>query len=97
MRGINERNEDMRKTLGIVSLGMLFFAGAAVAEEHDVETLYNDKCSECHYEDDFSGEAAEAIAAMIGDVKAGKTKHPEDLSGLSEEDIKKLAEYFASQ
>ena len=97
MRRTNERNEDMRRTLGIVSLGMLFFAGAAVAEEQDVETMYKDKCSECHYEDDFSGEAAEAIAAMIGDVKAGKTKHPEDLSGLSEEDIKKLAEYFASQ
>jgi len=97
MLGINKRNEDMRKTVGIVSLGMLFFAGAAVAEEHDGETLYNDKCSECHYEDDFSGEAAEAIAAMIGDIKAGKTKHPEDLAGLSEEDLKKLAKYFASQ
>ena len=55
------------------------------------------KCAECHYEDDFSGEAAEAISAMIGDIKAGKTKHSEDLAGLSEEDIKKLAEYFASQ
>ena len=87
----------MRKTLGIVSLGLLFLGGAAVAEEHDGATLYNDKCAECHYEDDFSGDAAEAIAAMIGDVKAGKTKHPEDLAGLSEEDIKKLAEYFASQ
>ena len=87
----------MEDICGIVSLGMLFFAGAAVAEEHDGETLYNDKCSECHYEDDFSGEAAEAIAAMIGDVKAGKTKHPEDLAGLSEEDLKKLAKYFASQ
>ena len=87
----------MRKTIGIVSLGLLFFAGTAVAEEQDGEALYNEKCAECHFEDDFSGEAADAIAAMIGDIKGGVTKHPEELAGLSEEDIKKLAEYFASQ
>jgi hypothetical protein len=75
---------------------MLFFASSC-AEDHDGEILYNDRCAECHYEHDFSGEAAEAIAAMIGDVKDRKTEHLEDLAGLTEEDIKKLAEYFADQ
>jgi cytochrome c553 len=87
----------MRKTIGFVSLGLLFFAGAAVAEEHDGEALYTEKCAECHFEDDFYDETADAIAAMIGDVKGGAIKHPAKLEDLSDEDIKKLAEYFASQ
>lgn len=87
----------MKKMLGFVSLGMLLAAAAAVAEEHDGQALYDEQCADCHFEDDFSGEAAEAIAAMIDDVIAGTTKHPEKLTGLSEEDVKKLAAYFASQ
>lgn len=87
----------MYKTFGIASLGLLFLAAPAIAEEHGGEAMYADQCADCHFEDDFSGEASDAIATMIEEVKAGNTKHPSDLSGLSEEEIKKLAEYFASQ
>ena len=88
----------MRKKIGIVSLGMLIFVGACVADKEQIgETLYNDKCAECHFEDDFSGKAAKTIAAMIEDVKAGETMHLQDLADLGEEDIKQLAEYLASQ
>lgn len=83
--------------LGIASLAMLFVGGTALAGEHGGEGLYGDKCADCHFEDDFSGESADAIAALIDEVKAGNTKHPADLAGLSEEEVRKLADYFASQ
>jgi cytochrome c553 len=88
----------MYKKLGFTALGAVLLAGFAAADDHGGgEAIYLDKCANCHFEDDFSGESAEAIAGMIKGIKSGETKHGADLSGLSDEDIKKLAEYYASQ
>lgn len=88
----------MHKKLGFLTLGALFLAGTAAADDHGGgEALYQDQCANCHFEDDFSGESVEAIAGMIKGIKAGDIKHNPNLADLSDEDIKKLAEYFASQ
>lgn len=88
----------MYRKLVFIALGALFLAGFAAADEHgDGEAIYLDQCSNCHFEDDFSGESAEAIAGMIKSIKSGETEHGADLSGLSDEDIMKVAKYYASQ
>lgn len=88
----------MNRKLGLITLGALFLTGSAIADGHgDGEAVYQDQCANCHFEDDFSGESADAIAGMIKGIKAGDTKHNPKLTDLSDEDIMKLAEYFASQ
>lgn len=87
----------MNRISGCISISLLFLATAAIAEEQTGEALYVEECSNCHFEDDFSGESAEAIAGMINDIMAGKTEHRTEITGLSEDQVKKLAEYFASQ
>lgn len=88
----------MQNKLGYVTLGLLLAGGSAMADAHGGgEAIYQDQCANCHFEDDFSGESADAIATMIKGIKSGDTKHNPKLTDLSDEDIMKVAEYFASQ
>lgn len=88
----------MQKKLGLITLGALFMAGSAVADDHGGgEALYQDQCANCHFEDDFSGESVEAIVDMMESIRSGDTKHNPKLPDISDEDIMKLAKYFASQ
>ena len=67
--------------------------GGAIADD----SLFENTCSECHYEDDFFEESKEEIESMLIGIKEGTTRHKPPLAELSDEDIKKLAEFFASQ
>ena len=67
--------------------------GTAIADESVFETT----CSKCHFEDDFSGESREDIESKITGVRAGNIEHKPSLADLSDEEIEKLAEFFASQ
>ena len=87
----------MNKPIGCVMFAMLILAAPAIAEDDGGMALYEEQCSKCHFEDDFSGESEEAIAGMINGIIAGEVDHKSELTGLSEEDVKKLAAYFASQ
>ena len=53
-------------------------------------------CTECHYEDDFSGSSRQEILARIQQVAAGEAEHEVDLSVLSNEEMADLADFFAS-
>lgn len=89
----------MKKVL-ITAASFLLIASASAQAGGDAEAgaaTFENVCSECHYEDDFTGESAEDIAGMIKAVVAGETEHDEDLSSLSAEDIANVAAYFASQ
>ncbi len=90
----------MQKKLGYLALGALFIGAPALADDmgddHPGAALYEENCANCHFEDDFSGESADAIAAMITAIKAGDTKHNPKID-IGDDDIKMLAEYFASQ
>jgi len=70
-----------------------FAGGGAIADD----SLFETTCSKCHFEDDFAGESKEAIESKLAGVKAGTTEHKPSLADLSDEEIKKLAEFFASQ
>jgi cytochrome c553 len=63
-------------------------AGKAVAEEH---------CGECHYAEDWEGETADDIAALIKGVKTGELKHKSgEPKELSDADIANIAAYWAT-
>lgn len=86
--------------LHIVSATCLLFAAGTAHAGGDTEAgaaLFESVCGECHYEDDFSGESAADIAAMIKPIVDGEEEHDEDISKLSADDIANLAAYFASQ
>lgn len=87
----------MNKPLGCVMFATLFLAAPAMAEDDGGEALYEEQCAKCHFEDDFTGESEEAIVGMINGIIAGEIDHKSELTGLSEEEIKKLSAYFASQ
>lgn len=67
--------------------------GGAIADD----SLFEKTCSKCHFEDDFAGESKEEIENRLVGIKEGTTEHKPPLADLSDEEIKKLAEFFASQ
>ena len=77
-------------------LVIAFFALAGAGATAD-DNLFEKTCSECHFEDDFAGESREAIESKLMGVKEGTVKHKPPLADLSDEEIRKLAEFFASQ
>jgi mono/diheme cytochrome c family protein len=91
----------MHKKLGVFTLGMLFVGAPALADDMGSDypgaALHEDQCASCHFEDDFSGESADAIATMIKGIRSGDTKHNPKLPDISDDEIKLLAEYYASQ
>ena len=66
-------------------------AGDAAAGKSKAES-----CLECHFADDFQGEAPEDIAKLIRGNTSSDTEHPADISSLSEADIADIAAFFAS-
>ena len=88
----------MLKKLLAITIPFLFFGPAAYAGG-DVEAgkvIFENICSECHYEDDFAGETKEDILALVKGVAGGEVEHKGDLSSLNEEDLKNIAAYYAS-
>lgn len=82
----------------ILLLPLVFFAGSAFAgDEAAGKVTFDSKCADCHYADDFAGEAAGNIATLI---KADKTKAAHegkaDLSTLSDAEIADVAAFLAS-
>jgi cytochrome c553 len=67
--------------------------GGAIAED----SVFEKTCSNCHFEDDFADETKEEIEYMLIGIQEGTIKHNPPLADLSDEEIKKLAEFFASQ
>lgn len=51
------------------------------------------KCIECHEADDWEGESAASLEALITDIVAGKVKHKSKLS-LSAAEIADIAAYW---
>lgn len=51
------------------------------------------KCVACHEADDWEGESAASLEALIGDIVAGKVKHKNKLE-LSATEIADVAAYW---
>jgi mono/diheme cytochrome c family protein len=90
--------KSMRSTLIAFAVASYFVAGMSWADDAvDAGRATFDRiCTECHYEDDFSGRSRQEILARIQQVAAGEAEHEVDLSVLSNEEMADLADFFAS-
>jgi mono/diheme cytochrome c family protein len=74
--------------------GMTATAGDAEAGK----TAFEANCADCHYPDDFAGESAGDIMAMIKAVKSGEVEHKgkDETAAVSDADLANIAAYWAS-
>ena len=87
-------------TVKLLTAAAIAFVCAPAFADGDAaagKTKFEAACEECHYADDFSGQAESDLAGAISAASKGEIKHPDDLSALSSEDIANLAAFFASQ
>ena len=82
----------------VLCFPLVFFSGSAFGgDEAAGKATFDSKCADCHYADDFAGEAAGNIVTLI---KADKTKAAHDgkadLSTLSDAEIANVAAFLAS-
>ncbi len=87
------------KKLAIValSLPLALFGAAALAADHGAGKAKAEMCLDCHEPDDFAGQSAAEIEALIRDAIAGKFKHAAEIKDLAEEDIAVVAAWFAHE
>lgn len=86
-----------RSMLAAIPLMLLAVAAQGQGNAEAGDATYQAVCSNCHFEDDFAGTAAEEISGLITAIKSGTTEHKGgNLADLSDEDIANLAAYFAS-
>lgn len=76
---------------------VLFYNVASGGDAAAGKATFEAKCADCHYADDFAGEAAGNIVALIGAEKT-KAAHEgkADLSALSDADVANVAAFLAS-
>ena len=92
----------MNKTLATIyllaTLALTVGITAAIAggDKEAGAMVYEEKCSECHYEDDFAGESEADILAMIKAVASGETEHEDGPPAVEESEMANLAAYYAS-
>ena len=83
----------MSNNLLVLAVLVFFAASGALAGE----SLYEEQCGKCHFEDDFADETKEEFKYLVAGIQEGKIRHQPSLANLSDADIEKLAEFFASQ
>ena len=74
----------------------LWGLSASAADVEAGKAVFEAACADCHYEDDFAGESAADITAMIKSVAGGQVEHKADASGLSDADVENIAAFWAS-
>jgi cytochrome c553 len=88
----------MRKlALSLLSLSLVAFSGAAMADGHAAGAEKAEMCLDCHMEDDFAGKSAEEIAGMIREARTPDFGHSDEIQDLAEEDIDVVAAWFAAE
>jgi cytochrome c553 len=83
--------------IAFFSLAVGLASGTALAGDAAAGKAKADACIDCHESDDFAGESAESIAAMIRAAQAGEVKHDKVINDLAEADIADVAAYFAHE
>lgn len=86
------------KKLSIATLSIpltLWALPGAAADVAAGKTLAEAQCGECHYAEDWEGESADDIAALIKAVRDGDAKHKEKVA-LSDEEVANVAAYWAT-
>jgi cytochrome c553 len=82
-----------------VSLALLSWCGFAAAGDAAAgKATFDEKCSECHYADDFAGESADDIAGFLAGVQSGEVEHESVVvTEISDADAANIVAFWASQ
>jgi cytochrome c553 len=84
-------------TIALLSLPLVAFSGAALAGDVAAGKEKAEWCLDCHFEDDFAGQSAAEIEALIRAALAGAVSHDAAIKDLAEEDIADVAAWFAHE
>lgn len=83
-------------TMAAATAALCWAVNATAGDPAAGEAIYNENCADCHEPDDFEGESAADIAALIGsEDTVSMHKKKADMSKLSPEDVANLAAFFA--
>ncbi len=82
----------------VISIPLALLCSTALAVDTTAgEATFKAQCSECHYVDDFAGEApADLIVLITQDDTLAAHEGKADLPALSAQDVANLAEYLAA-
>jgi cytochrome c553 len=83
--------------IAVLSAALALASGTALAGDPAAGKAKADACIDCHESDDFAGESAASIAAMIRAAQAGEVKHDKVIKDLDEADIEDVAAWFAHE
>jgi cytochrome c553 len=86
-----------RLTIALLALPLAALSGAALAGDVEAGKAKAEFCMECHFEDDFAGQSAAEIEALIRAALAGEIKHDAEIKDLAEADIPDVAAWFAHE
>ena len=87
----------IRKLLTAISIACVCAPAFADGDADAGKTKFDAACQQCHYADDFSGQAEADLAGTISAASKGEIQHPTDISDLSSDDSANLAAFLASQ
>ena len=83
-------------TMAAAAAALCWAVSATAGDPAAGEAIYDEQCADCHEPDDFEGESAADIAALIGsEDTASMHKKKADLAKLSPEDVANLAAFYA--
>jgi mono/diheme cytochrome c family protein len=82
--------------LSTLALTLGITAALAGGDSGAGEVVFEEKCGECHYEDDFSGKSEADILAMVQSVVSGETEHEEGPPEINDAEMVNVSAYFAS-
>jgi mono/diheme cytochrome c family protein len=83
------------KSLLVVSIAAMGFAGYGSAALADAKATFTDVCSECHETADFEGEDAAELTATIKKIVAKQMKHKKALT-LTDQQAAEMATFLAA-
>ncbi|MGI9264848.1 MAG: c-type cytochrome [Gammaproteobacteria bacterium] len=84
----------MLASMALMSWCSLATAGDAAAGK----AVFDAKCAECHYADDFSGESESDIAGFMAEARSGAIDHEsETVKEISDADAANIVTFWASQ
>lgn len=83
--------------IALLSLPLAALGGAALAGDPAAGEAKAGMCLDCHFSDDFAGQDAGEIEALIRQALAGEIKHAAEIKNLAEDDIADVAAWFAQE
>ena len=89
------------KYTAVVLASMTLMSWCSLASAGDAaagKAVFDEKCAECHYADDFTGESESDIAGFMAEARSGAIDHEsETVKEISDADAANIVAFWASQ